>query len=115
MKTGPSGREDENAFKPRYGCLGKVIMKDPRLHELKRDLHMNSPLILNETAAKIYKDMQKKKLKEQKASGPNITRGSSVATKVDDRGETKSNFHVVSVKHDMASQRGSLGSMANTV
>ena len=35
MKTGPSGREDENVFKPRYGCLGKVIMKDPRLHELK--------------------------------------------------------------------------------
>ena len=36
-------------------------MKDPRLHELKRDLHMNSPLILNDTAAKICKDMQKKK------------------------------------------------------
>ena len=59
-------------FKPRYGCLGKVIMKDLRLHEHKRDLHMNSPLILNDTAAKIYKDMQKKKnfKREQGASVP---------------------------------------------
>ena len=61
IKTGPSGREDENIFKPRYGCLGTIIMKKPRIKELKRDLHMNSPIILNDTAAKIYKELQQKK------------------------------------------------------
>jgi len=65
IKTGPSGREDENVFKPRYGCLGTIIMKEPRTNELKRDLHMNSPLILNDTAAKIYKDLEKKKKLER--------------------------------------------------
>ena len=120
MKTGPSGREDKNVFKPRYGCLGKVIMKDPRLHELKRDLHMNSPLILNDTAAKIYKDMQKKKnfKREQGASVPKSTQISkSIEMKVNEPGETKSNSYIVrgSTKNNVVTQRGSLGTLANTV
>ena len=72
-------------------------MKDPRLHELKRDLHMNSPLILNDTAAKIYKDMQKKKnfKREQGASVPKSTQISkSIETKVNEPGETKSNSYI---------------------
>ena len=82
---------------------------------------MNSPLILNDTAAKIYKDMQEKKKnfkRDQGASVPKSTQISkSIEMKVNEPGETKSNSYIVrgSTKNNMVTQRGSLGTLANTV
>lgn len=66
MKTGPSGREKPSVFKPRFSVVGEPTMKPSNLSFYRNELAMNSPILLNETAAKIYNDLQEEKRKKRK-------------------------------------------------
>jgi hypothetical protein len=66
MKTGPSGRERPNEFKPRFTVVGTPTMKPSNLSAFRRELAMNSPLLLEPMAAKLHAEIKAEKKRKRK-------------------------------------------------